>query len=82
MIPGIYKEWAKKNILINNIRIGLCDTKLNRKNKEKRELKSRIKLIPMQRISTPKEIANYLYFFISEKNSYITNQNISISGGE
>ena len=29
-IPNVYKSWAKKNVLINNLRIGLCDTKLNK----------------------------------------------------
>ena len=80
-IPQIYKNWAKKNVLINNLRIGLCNTKINNFRTPK-EMEKRIGLIPVKRISTPKEIANYIYFFLSDKNSFITNENISISGGE
>lgn len=80
-IPQNYKNWAEKNVLINNLRIGLCDTKIN-KFKAQQEMKKRINLIPLKRISTPKEIARYIYFFLSDNNSFITNENISISGGE
>ncbi len=80
-IPNVYKSWAKKNVLINNLRIGLCDTKLN-KFKTRREMQKRIKLIPIGRISSPEEIAKYIYLFISDTNTYITNENINISGGD
>ena len=58
----------------------MCETKINNFRTPK-EMKKRISLIH-KRISTPKEIANYIYFFLSDKNSFITNENISISGGE
>ena len=31
---------------------------------------------------TKEEIANYIYFLISEKNSFMTNETITVSGGE
>ena len=80
-IPNVYKSWAKKNVLINNLRIGLCDTKLN-KFKSNKEMRKRIKLIPVERISSPKEIAKYIYFFVSDTNSYKTKEKINISGGD
>ena len=44
--------------------------------------KKRIKLIPLKRMATPKEMAEYLYFLGSEKNSYMTNETLSSTGGE
>ena len=45
-------------------------------------MQKRIKLIPIGRISSPEEIAKYIYLFISDTNTYITNENINISGGD
>jgi 3-oxoacyl-[acyl-carrier protein] reductase len=81
-IPGKFKDWAKKNILINNLRIGHTDTKIHKKMKKSLFGKKRIKLIPINRMAKAKEMAEYLYFFGSEKNSFMTNETISSTGGE
>ena len=44
--------------------------------------KKRIKLIPVNRMATSEEMAEYLYFLGSEKNSFMTNETISSTGGE
>ncbi len=80
-IPSSYKNWAKKNVLINNLRIGITNTKAHKRTKGK-DLKKRIKLIPMNRMAEPKEISSYIMNLATDKNSYITGQTISISGGE
>ncbi len=77
-IPNSYKLWSKKNVLINNLRIGLTNTKIHKK----KNLSKRIKLVPMQRMASKEEIANYIINTIDEKNSYMTGQTITISGGE
>ena len=33
-IPGIYKSWAKRNVFINNLRIGVTNTKIHKKMKK------------------------------------------------
>jgi len=81
-IPSSIKKLAKKNILINNIRIGLTDTKIHNSLKSKSNLKKRILLIPSKKIADKKEIANYLFFLISEENSYMTNETVTVAGGE
>ena len=81
-IPGKFKSWAKSNILINNLRIGHTDTKIHKKMKKTLFGKKRIKLIPINRMATAKEMAEYLYFLGSEKNSYMTNETLSSTGGE
>ena len=81
-IPSAYKEWSKKNILINNLRIGVTNTKIHKKMKKINNLAKRVKLIPINRMARPEEIANYIVFLISEKNSYMTGETITVSGGE
>ena len=79
-IPYNYKDWAKKNVLINNLRIGVTNTKLHKK--ISKNLKERVKLIPIKRAAETTEIVKYILFFISDENSYSTGQTVSISGGE
>ena len=80
-IPSDYKNWAKKNILINNLRIGVTDTKIHRKISNK-NMKKRVKLIPLGRMANKKEIAKFIFQLSSEKNTFITGETISIAGGE
>tara|TARA_B110000881_G_C18394506_1_gene422750 strand:+ start:52 stop:774 length:723 start_codon:yes stop_codon:yes gene_type:complete len=81
-IPASHKHWAKKNVLINNLRIGVTNTKIHKQMKTKLQIKDRIKLIPINRMAEPKEIANYIMSLTTEKNSYITGQTLAASGGE
>ena len=82
-LPRDYKDWAKNNVLINNLRIGLTDTRIHKKLKRnKKVMKKRISLIPAKRMATIDEITNYIVELTSEKNSYMTGQTIAISGGE
>ena len=80
-IPSIYKNLAKKNILINNVRVGVANTKLQKKIKG-RNLKKRIKLIPIGRMATIYEIVKFIFNLSSENNSYITGETLTIAGGE
>ena len=45
-------------------------------------MKKRIKLIPLKRMANPDEIANYIYYLCSKKNSLLTGSIINASGGE
>ena len=80
-IPSIFKELSKKNILINNIRVGVADTKIHKKIKG-RNLKKRTKLIPIGRMAKVTEIVDFIYYLSSQKNTYITGETLSIAGGE
>ena len=66
----------------NNLRIGFTDTKIHKKIKNIKEQKKKIKLIPINRYAQKKEIAEYIHFLVSKKNSYMTNQTVTASGGE
>jgi len=79
--PSHTKKWVKQNVLINTIRVGVTSTKLHKK-LPKKNLKKRAELIPMKRMAKPEEIAKFIFFIGSDKNTYISHQVIPISGGE
>jgi 3-oxoacyl-[acyl-carrier protein] reductase len=82
-IPSYIRNLSKKNILINNLRIGFTNTKIHKQIKNKKQiLINRIKIIPIGRSATIEEIVTYILFLVSEKNSFQTNETISVSGGE
>ena len=82
-IPSSYKNWAKKNVFINNLRIGVTNTKIHKKMKRKKiNIKNRLKLIPINRMAEPKEISNYITNLTTDSNSYMTGQTLTVSGGE
>ena len=81
-IPSTYKDWAKKNVLINNLRIGVTNTKVHKRMKKNIKMSERVKLIPINRMAEPKEISAYIVDLTTAKNSYMTGQTITVSGGE
>jgi len=81
LIPNMAKQWSKKNVLVNVVRIGVTDTsKFREIGKEKVE--EREKLIPMQRLAQAEEIANSICWVGSKENTYISGQIVAVSGGE
>lgn len=76
---GLSKIGAKNNITANTIRPGIVNTKMQKKRKN---LKERLKMVPLKRLAEPNEIAEMVLYLCSEKGGFITNQTISISGGE
>lgn len=74
-------EWAKNNILINAVSPGFVMTELTDSsltNEQKNKLKEQV---PVGRFAKPEEIASFVSFLCSEKNKYLTGQNIIIDGG-
>jgi NAD(P)-dependent dehydrogenase (short-subunit alcohol dehydrogenase family) len=81
-IPNSYKSWAKKNVFINNLRIGVTDTKIHKKMKNHLNMKERVKFIPINRMATAKEMSVYITNLTTDNNSYMTGQTLTASGGE
>jgi len=82
-IPNSYKSWAKRNVFINNLRIGATNTKIHKKMKRKKStMKNRLKHIPINRMAEPKEISDYIMSLTTDSNSYMTGQTLTVSGGE
>ncbi len=80
-VPRDYKDWAKKGLLYNVLRIGTTNTKIHKKI-NKKNISKRVALIPQKRMAETIEVARYIEFLLSERNTYITGQILSISGGE
>lgn len=73
-------ELAKYNIQVNAIAPGFIDSVLTQQIPS--EVKDKfIQRIPLKRIGQPEDIANLVYFLVSNESSYITGQTIHCDGG-
>ena len=79
-MPSEIKKLSSQNILYNTVRIGVTNTKFHKKVKNK-SIRKRIKLIPLKKMASAKDIAKYIFHLITE-NNYITNEVLNITGGE
>ncbi|MEL0097757.1 MAG: SDR family oxidoreductase, partial [Planctomycetaceae bacterium] len=70
-LPADHKNWAAHNVFVNNIRVGLTNTRFHDHNPSK-NIADRIALVPAQRMAEPEEIARKIYWLGSEENSFIT----------
>jgi len=80
-IPSYLRKISDKNIFYNVVKIGLTNTKIHKKIPNKNIIK-RTKLLPVKKMATPQDIANYIYYISSNENQFITNEIINITGGE
>lgn len=78
---SLSRELGKYNILINSIAPGYVNTEMTKKNVPLEEQKKIKEIIPLKRFAEPNEIAKLVGFLISENNSYITGETITIDGG-
>jgi NAD(P)-dependent dehydrogenase (short-subunit alcohol dehydrogenase family) len=79
-IPGEIRKLYSKNIFYNTLRIGVTNTKFHKKIKSK-SIKERTKLIPVKKMATTNDVADYILYLIIN-NNFITNEIINITGGE
>ena len=79
-IPSDIRELSSKNIYYNTLRIGVTKTKIHKKIKNK-SLKNRVKLIPANKLASVDDVSNYIMYLI-RNNNFITNEIVSITGGE
>lgn len=74
-------ELGRYNIKVNAISPGFVDTNLTRKNNDSNKIKFLEEGIPLGNMAKSTDIANVAYFLCSEKNTYITGQDITVDGG-
>lgn len=74
-------EFGADNILVNSISPGFVETDMTHQNNSEEQIKILSSQTALKRLAQPNEIAELLYFLASEKNTYITGQNIVIDGG-
>ena len=74
------KEGAEYNVFVNTVRAGVIDTEFHKK--FPKDMKKRIEIVPLKKMGSPHDIADMVYYLGSDKNNYITNETITIAGGE
>jgi 3-oxoacyl-[acyl-carrier protein] reductase len=76
----IAREFAQRGINVNAIAPGYIQTPMTEAlpEKAKEELK---KMIPMERLGQPEDVAQAVLFLVSEASSYITGQVLNVNGG-
>ncbi|MBQ7880761.1 MAG: glucose 1-dehydrogenase [Clostridia bacterium] len=77
---ALAKELAPSGISVNCVCPGVIDTDmlLNLNNDEKNDLKEQT---PLNRLGTPEDVANVVYFLASDSANFITGQVITVDGG-
>ena len=75
-------QFASYNIRSNIILPGPIDTPMQNRWKKNPKAKTQLsKIIPLQRIGKPKDIANTILFLLSDEGSYITGTELTVDGG-
>ncbi len=84
MVQGLAREGAKKNILVNGVRMGFITSGFHQRwhSKTKDDMKERASLVPLKRGGTPDEVAAMMIYLMSEHSNFITGQMIPITGGD
>lgn len=72
-------ELASRKITVNCVAPGLIDTDMI--DMDPRAIEHAMKLIPMQRMGKPEEVAGLVSYLLSESAAYVTRQVISVNGG-
>lgn len=74
-------ELGPYNILVNSVSPGFINTELTKANLSLAEQKQLAESVPLQRLGEPREIAELVVFLVSDRNTFLTGQNIIIDGG-
>lgn len=81
MVKSLALELAGDGIKVNALSPGFVATKMTYKNNPPEVVESITKKIPLAKMAESEDIAKIAYFLCSDKNNYITGQNIIADGG-
>ena len=74
-------ELSDSNILVNTVSPGFIDTELTKEILGKSGMDSIKQSIPAKRLGQVEEISSFVSWLVSEENTYISGQNLTIDGG-
>ncbi|MFW5925233.1 MAG: 3-oxoacyl-ACP reductase FabG [Myxococcota bacterium] len=74
---ALARELAKRRITVNAVAPGLIETDMI----QDAPVEEVLKVVPMQRLGTPDEVADLVSFLASDRAGYITGQVIGVNGG-
>lgn len=77
---ALAKELGPSGICVNCVAPGIIDTEMNA-HIDPEDLKALYAEIPLNRMGTPEEVANVIYFLASDQAGYITGQVLAPNGG-
>ncbi|MGO8994028.1 MAG: SDR family NAD(P)-dependent oxidoreductase [Polyangiaceae bacterium] len=78
---SVARDWAARNIRINELQPGVIDTPMTNEQGKPGEVDAIVKTIPAQRLGQPREIATAIAFLLSDEASYITGAHLAVDGG-
>jgi 3-oxoacyl-[acyl-carrier protein] reductase len=74
-------ELSRYNVLVNAVAPGFVNTEMTSQNNTPEQIQALAEALPIKRLAQPSEIAEFVYFLASDKNTFITGQTIFIDGG-
>tara|TARA_B100000745_G_C19921557_1_gene309800 strand:- start:31 stop:594 length:564 start_codon:yes stop_codon:yes gene_type:complete len=80
MYKSLAQEVGQRNIRVNIIAPGFIQTPMTKKLSED-QVNNILKKIPLNKLGSPKDIADMALFLSSEQASYITGQTFHVNGG-
>lgn len=81
MTKTLALDYAEGNVLVNAVAPGFIDTELTRRVLSGQQIQELTSMVPMKRLGRPEEIAETVAFLASEKNTFLTGQNLIVDGG-
>jgi len=81
LTKSLARELGEYNILVNSIAPGYVNTEMTQTNVSIQDQEQLKKEIPLKRFAEPSEVAKLVEFLLSDSNTYITGETITIDGG-
>lgn len=82
MTIGLSREVAEEGIRVNAVRAGFIYTEMHASGGEPNRVDRVKAFVPMKRGGTPEEVANAIFWLLSDEASYTTGTFIDVSGGK
>lgn len=81
MTMSAAREWARYGVRANSVGFGTVETPMTEVVRGPKFIEQTMARIPLGRIAMPAEVAPLICFLLSDAASYITGENMSVSGG-